>query len=287
MPSIKQAIKTSDNTYEMNDAVIDIVNAPQDCDWSRWGMLDDRRSTRMYCFKQGTEDQLYQFILDGTSYVFEDNFVLTISGLDGTQNTSKIAMLSTPNFEEVVGISDKDEDGVPKDGAPNLPIPQNYHVYMQKADDSSLIDQFVWKENSMNFTSNGITRAWFNVKDFPNDTDWDRWTMTYDSNHYQLSLPAYVYYAFKKDSNNEIYFGRYGARGDKEYIADDGSTKVYDAYSYNIDDQPVDKPGDQYYGQAKCGNIKIEGLAEDFKVTDLSVVFDGINTFLYLLTDEN
>ena len=52
MPSIKQAIKTSDNTYEVNDAVIDIVNAPQDCDWSRWGMLDDRRSTRMYCFKQ-------------------------------------------------------------------------------------------------------------------------------------------------------------------------------------------------------------------------------------------
>lgn len=285
MPSIKQAIKTSDHTYEMNGEVIEIENAPDDCDWSRWGMLDDRRSTRMYCFKQGTNDQLYQFILDGTSYKFEKDFTLTIIGVGDAQNTDKIAMLSTPNFEEVVGISDKDDDGNPKDGAPNLPIPQNYHVYMQSTKDRTFIDQFVWKEDSMNFNSNGITRAWFNMCAFPEDTDWDRWTMTYDSNHYQLSLPAYVFYAFKKESNSEIYFGRYGAKGDQTYEGENGETKYYDAYSYDPKAHPKDVEGDQYYGQAKCGNIKIKGLPEDVNVADISVVFDGIMTRMYLLTD--
>lgn len=282
MPSIKQAIKTSDHTYEVNDVAINIENAPNDCDWSRWGMLDDRKSTRMYCFKQGTIDQLYQFLFDGTSYKFEENFTLTISGVGDDLNSNKIAMLSTPNFEEVVGIKDQEVEG-----APFLPIPNNYHVYMQGAEDRKFLWQFIWMENSKNFKPNGITREWFNVKDFPADSDWDRWTMTYDSNHYQLSLPAYVYYVFKKGTNNKIYFGRYGAKGDKEYEADDGSIKVYDAYSYNSEDHPVDVPGDQYYGQAKCGNIEIIGLADDFNVTDLSVVFDGINTFMYLLTDHN
>ncbi|MCJ8288797.1 MAG: hypothetical protein HRT58_02095 [Crocinitomicaceae bacterium] len=289
MPSIKQALKTSDNTYEVNDAVVDIVNAPNDCDWSRWGMLDDRRSTRMYCFKQGTIDQLYQFIFDGTSYQFEENFTLTISGVGDDQNLKKIAMLSTPNFEEAVGVKDKELVGSKYktiEDAPFLPIPQNYHVYIQAADDQQFLYQFIWKEDTRNFKPNGITRDWFKLKDFPSDTDWDRWTMTYDSNHYQLSLPAYVYYAFKKDSNDEIYFGRYGARGDQEY-EDDGTIKIYDVYSYNPEDQPIDKPGDQYYGQAKCGNIKIIGLAEDFEVTDLSIVFDGIDTFMYLLTDKS
>ena len=43
MPSIKQAIKTSENTFEVTDVSVTITNAPNDCDWSRWGMLDDRK----------------------------------------------------------------------------------------------------------------------------------------------------------------------------------------------------------------------------------------------------
>ncbi|MDG1331181.1 MAG: hypothetical protein P8P74_02550 [Crocinitomicaceae bacterium] len=283
MPSILKAIKTSDFTYEMDDYHVEIINAPDDCDWSRWGMLDDRRSTRMYCFKKDTEDQLYQFILDGEVYKFEEDMLLTITGVSDAQNNKKIAMLSTPNFEEFVGINDKDEEGNPKEGAPFLPIPQNYHVYMQTKDDQTIIDQFLWTEGTRNFRPNGITRSWFNICAFPEDTDWGRWTMTYDSNHYQLSLPAYVYYAFKQGSNSEIYFGRYGADGCKEDPNSDG--EYYTAYSYEPDKHPEDVEGDQYYGQAKCGNIKIEGLSEDVQVSDISVVFDGNNTHMYLMID--
>jgi hypothetical protein len=280
MPSIKQAVKVSDTTFEVNDVNVDIVGAPEDCDWSRWGMLDDRKSTRMYCFKKGTKDQLYQFLFDGTSYQFEKNYSLTIIGLSAEQNTSKIGMLSTPNFEEVIGFNDKDTPG-----APYLPIPNNYHIYMQKGDDPQLIYQFIWKEDTATFMSNGLTRDWFGINAFPDDTDWNRWTMTYDSNHYQLSLPAYVFYAFKKGSNNKIYFGRYGAEGNQEYETNDGEKKLYDVYSYDVSDHPKDVVGDQFYGQAKCGDIIIKGLAEEIKVTDLSMVFDGINTYLYLLID--
>ena len=285
MPSIKRALKTSDHIYEMSDVSIEIINAPNDCDWSRWGMLDDRRSTRMYCYKENTDNQLYQFILDGEVYRFEENILLSVTGVSDAQNNKKIAMLSTPNFEEVVGICDKDDGGNPKEGAPNLPIPQNYHVYMQTADNPTFIDQFLWKEGTRTLQPNGITRPWFNMCAFPEDIDWSRWTMTYDSNHYQLSLPAYVFYAFRKGSNNEIYFGRYGAKGDQEYTSDDGEIKYYDAYSYDPAAHPEDFEGDQYYGQAKCGNIKIEGLSDDAQVSDISVVFDGINTYMYLMMD--
>lgn len=282
MPSIKQAIKISgENTFKMNDAVIDIIDAPHDCDWSRWGMLDDRKSTRMYCFKKDSRGELYQFLFDGKSYRFEKDFILTIKDLTSDQNTTKIGMLSTPNFEEVVGINDRD-----KKLPPNLPIPNNYHVYMQKADNPQYIYQFLWRENTKNFRWNGITRAWFGINDFPKDTDWKRWTMTYDSNHYQLSLPAYVFYAFKKGSNSELYFGRYGATGDEEYITDSGETALYDVYSYDSEAHPEDYEGDQYYGQPKGGDLKIEGLAKDIKVADLCVVFNGINTYLYLLIDQ-
>jgi len=281
MPSIKQAIKISaENTFEVNDVAINIINAPLDCDWSRWGMLDDRKSTRMYCFKKDTKDTLYQFLCDGESYQYEKDFILTITGVNDEHNNHKIAMLSTPNFEEVIGIKDKD---IP--GAPFLPIPNNYHVYMQQAGKPQHLYQFILKAGTTHFTPNGITRDWFGVNDFPADTDWNRWTMTYDSNHYQLSLPAYVLYAFKQDCNDELYFARYGAIGNTEYTTDQGETKLYDVYSYDDNTHPKGNEGDQYFGVPKGGNLKIVGLADDFKVTDLSMVFDGINTYLYLLSD--
>ncbi|GAB5526617.1 MAG: hypothetical protein Roseis2KO_44890 [Roseivirga sp.] len=286
MPSIIQAIKTTDPlTFKVTDNSINIADAPLDCDWSRWGMLDDRKSTRMYCFKKGTPNQLYQFLLTDGAYTFEKDFLLTIEDLNASLNTDKIAMLSTPNFEEVVGITEKSQD--PDATDPLLPIPNNYHVYLQEKGKPELLNQFILKDGTQCFNSNGITRAWFGLKDFPQDTDWDRWTMTYDSNHYQLSLPAYVFYAFRKGSNDTIYFGRYGAHGDQEVTPETDPKTYYDVYSYNPKDQPEDAEGDQYYGQPKCGNIRIEGLDPKLSVTDLCVVFNGIDTYLYLLTEEN
>lgn len=283
MPSIIQAIKTADPLrFKVTDNNTSIAGAPVDCDWSRWGMLDDRKSARMYCFKKGSPNQMYQFLLTDGAYKFEKDFLLTIEDLSSGLNTDKIAMLSTPNFEEVVGIKERQAD--PEATAPLLPIPNNYHVYMQKSGKPDLICQFILKAGTRSFNPNGITRDWFGLKDFPADTDWNRWCMTYDSNHYQLSLPAYVFYAFKKGSNSELYFGRYGAKGDQAYEAD-GETKYYDVYSYNPADHPKDKEGDQYYGQPKCGNIKIEGLSQDFQARDLCMVFDGINTHLFLMAE--
>ncbi|WP_281556878.1 hypothetical protein [Thalassomonas sp. RHCl1] len=246
MPSLNQATKVfGESIYRFGGDTIEILGAPEDTDWLRWGMLNDRKLTRLYFFKNNSENQIYQFIFLNGAFRYDNTLpVISITGVTKTMNTGSIAMLSTPNFEEVQGVNGKD-----------LPVPNNYHVYMQDRDDATQINQFIWEKGTENLEHNGITRAKFAINGFPEDTDWSRWTMTYDSNRYQLSLPAYVYYAFKQGSNTELYHGRYGHK---------------------------DAQGTDVYGYE--GVLTLEGAPENTDHSGMAMVFDGIDTHLYMLT---
>ncbi|WDE00810.1 hypothetical protein [Thalassomonas actiniarum] len=258
MPSVNQATKVfGENIYRFGGESIEILDAPADTDWQRWGMLNDRKLSRMYFFKKGSDDKVYQFLHLGGVYRYDASIPeLTITYIvddikNGTKedirnqvDTSTISMLSTPNFEEVNGVNGK-----------ALPVPNNYHIYMQGVDNQQEIHQFIWERGTDRLEANGITRAKFAIIDFPQDTDWGRWAITYDSNQYQLALEAYVYYAFKQGSNSEIYHGRYGHKDDQ---------------------------GNDVYGYE--GILTLEGAPENTDPSSMSVMFDGVDTHLYMLT---
>lgn len=246
MPSVNQATKVFDkDVYRFAGDSIPILGAPADTDWQRWGMLNDRKSSRMYFFKAKTDDKIYQFLFDGETYKYDDTIPeLTITGITESVSTSSIAMLSTPNFEEVKGVNGKD-----------LPVPNNYHIYMQQRDEPEQIHQFIWEKGTENIEANGITRAKFGITGFPKDTDWQRWAMTYDSNRYQLALEAYVFFAFKQGSDRQIYYGRYGHKDEQNN----------DVYGYE-------------------GVLALVDAPKDTNHSSMAVMFDGVDTHLYMLT---
>ncbi|MCK5867266.1 MAG: hypothetical protein KAG14_02620 [Mycoplasmataceae bacterium] len=248
MPSVNQAIKIrGKDIYKFGGDPISILGAPEDTDWQRWSMLNDRKSSRMYFFKGKSDNKIYQFLYDGRAYQYDDSFpVLTLKGITKENNTRSIAMLSTPNFEKVKGVNGK-----------VLPVPNNYHVYMQQSDNPELIHQFIWEKATYNLEANGITRDVFGITGFPKDTDWKRWSMSYDSNHYQLALEAYILYAFKEGSDTEIYYGRYGHK-------EQGS----DVYGYE-------------------GILTLEEAPSNTDHSSMSMMFDGVNKYLYMLTKDN
>ena len=250
MPAVNQATKIpGKDEYKFNGEPIPIIGAPDDTDWQRWGMLNDRKSSRMYFFREGTDNKIYPFLLKDCSYQYDDTIpLLTIEGVDDDVNSSSMSMLSTPNFEPFKGVNGKD-----------LPVPNNYHVYMQKRDNAQEVQQFIWEKDSENLERNGITRSEFAIKNFPGDTDWERWAMTYDSNHYQLTLEAYVFFAFKSGSNTEIYYGRYG----EKHTGKDGNE--IDVYGYN-------------------GCLSLEGAPGNTNHSSMSMIFDGVDTHLFMLT---
>lgn len=250
MPSVNQATKVlGEDKYIFSNKSIAVIHAPNDTDWQRWGMLNDRKSSRLYFFKTGCDNQIYQFIFDGDAYKYDDTIpTLTIEGVTSDVDSGRMSMLSTPNFEPWKGVNGKD-----------LPVPNNYHIYMKKKNNPQEVQQFIWEKGTLNLEPNGITRSVFGIKDFPQDTDWRRWAMTYDSNHYQLALSAYVFFAFKTGSNTEIYYGRYG----EKYI-EQGEEK--DFYGY------------------KGGMLILEGAPSNTDHSTMAMMFDGIDNHLFMLT---
>lgn len=270
MPSLCRATGvpgTSDNSskdqdiqhreFSFSDENFAIIDAPENADWRRWGMLDDRKSTRLYCFKQGSNTELFQFLFDGCQFVYDghsDYSTINIDGLSTSADVSHIGMLSTPNFEEVEGYNNK-----------TLPVPNNYHVYMlntdeaQPADNKRTLYQYIWERGTSNLEPNGITNDKFTIGAFPDDIDWSRWSMNYDSNRYQLALRAYVFTAFQQGSNKILYQGRYDNYGSDEHPITE--------YRYSEQAELIDAPD----------NIGFDSFA---------TVFDGIQTHIYFLTED-
>ena len=252
MPKIHKITKQSDDTtFVLNKEIIPVVNAPEDTNWTKWSMLNDRKSTRLYFFKKDSADTLYPFLFDGNAFTYDVAFPqIKLLDIPEDANTEHIAMLSTPNFEKVNGVNGKE-----------LPVPNNYHLYMQQESSSAslqgnfrFIYQFIWEKNTANLERNGITSDMFKISDFPQDTDWNRWTMTYDSNRYQLALEAYVLVAFKKNSYTELYQGRYGKK-------DNGEA----SYTYEK-------------------TLHLKDVPQALTELGLAMIFDGVQTHFYALS---
>ncbi|NQZ07288.1 MAG: hypothetical protein HRT35_09010 [Algicola sp.] len=251
MPSLNQATKVQGkDVYRFGGDPIPIIDAPDDTDWKRWGMLNDRKSNRLYFFKSDTDNTIYPFLYIDGAYRYDDNIAeLTLSGITDNMDTSSISMLCTPNFEEVEGFRDQ---GTKK----YLPMPNNYHVYMQQKDKPQTIHQILWEEGTRNLKLNGITSDQFDITGFPQDTDWSRWAITYDSNRYQLAFRSYVFFAFKLGSYTQIYYGRHGDK-------DENDVSVY---GYK-------------------GIIELVGAPADTDHSSMSIMFDGVHAHLYMLTE--
>jgi len=89
-----------DDSYS-HERNINIVGGPADCDWSRWAMVYSKEKEgdlfRVYCFKQGTNDTLYQFGYNDSSEHYEFGYkstkMLKIKGVPATANTFTFSML--------------------------------------------------------------------------------------------------------------------------------------------------------------------------------------------------
>lgn len=71
---------------------IAVTGAPADADWSRWAMLHDRDTYRLYVFRKNASS-LYQFAFDGRSYVWGYRSIpeVTVAGLPEDADTSHFA----------------------------------------------------------------------------------------------------------------------------------------------------------------------------------------------------
>ena len=68
---------------------------PSDTDWSRWAMLHDGSTYRIYAFKLGSNTQFYQGAYDGNSYAYGHNSipVLNLVGTPANSDLHDMSML--------------------------------------------------------------------------------------------------------------------------------------------------------------------------------------------------
>lgn len=255
-------MELTDTTYEFKGDTLDIINAPQDTDWSRWGMLDDRKATRLYFFKQGSNEVIYQFIKDESGFHYNNQYpILNVTEVPESADVSHVGQLSTPNFVEHQSFNGN-----------WLPVPNNYHVYMldkpELQQDAKKLHQFIWARDTTDLKSDGITSALFNILPFESaEVDWKRWSINYDSNRYQLALRAYVFSVFEKGSTTKLYQARYNNLADPE--------AAYNQYPEIGEDTTA---AYQFSGTAELINAP-EGLNYD----NFATVFDGVRTNFYFL----
>lgn len=165
---------------------IPVVGAPADADWSRWAMLHDGQVYRLYAFKAGTRDTLYQFGFNRGSNTYEWGHqsipVLRISGIPSGASTRSFAML---------------HDG------------DVYRLYLQDDRDPGLLYQFGFNRATEDYEFGYRSIPRLRVTGFPGDTDWGRWAMLHDGVDYR-------FYAFRAGSATEVYQAAFHA-GSQEY----------------------------------------------------------------------
>jgi len=156
---------------------IPIVDAPADADLSNWAMLHDGSAYRLYAFKRGTTDTLYQASFNGSAYQFGHNSIpaLRLVGFPDDADASSFAML---------------HDG------------SAYRLYLRRRGDPRMLYQASWVEGTdvYQFGHNSIPSI--PIVDFPPDTDWSRWTMLHDGSAYRL-------YAFRAGTDREFFQGSF------------------------------------------------------------------------------
>lgn len=158
---------------------IPITGAPADTNFRRFAMLNDGTTYRMYFFKGSSNNTLYQFGFDGTSYAYGYNSipVLTLTNIPADADASSFAML---------------HDG------------SAFRLYLRKLGDPTTLYQAAWVPGSTNYQFGYNSIPQIPVTGFPADADFSRWNMLYDGSAYRL-------YTMKLGSNTQLYQGSFNS----------------------------------------------------------------------------
>lgn len=158
---------------------LSIMNAPFDTDWNRWAMMYDRNDGgvyRLFAFKAGTNDILYQFGFNKAINSFQFGYqaipVLRITQLPTDTDTSQFSVLHDGN---------------------------GYKLYMPRIRESSTLYEFSFNLTNKQYENTGRI---FNVIDMPGDTDWQRTAILHDGTDYR-------FFAMKSATNNLFYQAAY------------------------------------------------------------------------------
>lgn len=137
---------------------IQITNAPADTDYSRSAMLHDGTTYRLYFFKQGSNNTLYQFAWNGSTYHYGYDSIptLTIANKPADASSQSFAML---------------HDGT------------TYRLYLLSNDKTKLY-QFGWNGSTYYYGYNSIPVI--SITGAPADTDKNRWEMLHDGDMFRL-----------------------------------------------------------------------------------------------------
>ncbi len=156
---------------------IPITGEPADADAERWAMLHDGSVYRLYAFKRGSNDRIYQFGFNGASYAFGHRSIPELRLIDFPADTdaSSFAML---------------HDG------------SNYRLYLRRAGDPRTLHQAAWVPGTGTYRFGFRSIPRIPVTGFPADTDWNRWGMLHDGSRYR-------FYAFKAGSDTRFYQGAF------------------------------------------------------------------------------
>lgn len=152
---------------------VTIYNAPADTDRDRWAMLHDGARYRLYFFKLGSADTMYQFAFNPSTsryeYGFDSVATIKITGMPADADTSSFAML---------------HDGT------------RYRLYMKSATNSKMMYQAAWNGSSYAYGFGSINILY--ITGAPVDADFSRWAMLHAGSRYRM-------YIFKNASDTTIY----------------------------------------------------------------------------------
>ena len=158
---------------------IPVTKAPKDTDWSRWAMLHDGEVYRLYFFKKGSNDTLYQFGFHRATETYQWGYEsipeLKITGAPADADASSFAML---------------HDGT------------DYRLYLRPKGNPTVLYQFAFNRQTENYEFGFHSIPKIAVKNFPQDTDFSRWAMLHDGDFYR-------FYAFKSGSATNFYQGAF------------------------------------------------------------------------------
>lgn len=165
---------------------IPVDGAPQDTDYSRWAMLHDGRTYRLFFMRRGARDTLYQFGFDRAKGAYVHGLApmrgsVRIEGIPADADTSSFAML---------------HDG------------DDYRLYFRAMTGSRLL-QFAFDEATGSYEYGYRSIEEIPVEGSPADTDWGRWAMLHDGESFRL-------YTGRRGATDELYQHAFD-RGASEY----------------------------------------------------------------------
>ena len=158
-------------------------------------MLNDGTTYRLYFFKGSSNNTLYQFGYNGTSYAYGHNSIpeLTLTNIPADADTDSFAMLW--------------------DGS-------NYRLYVKRLGFPATLYQAAFVPGSTNYQFGYRSIPVIPITGFPDTADWSRWGMLHDGSAYRM-------YAMRLASNTELLQGSF-SRAASEYQYGLNSIRVLD-----------------------------------------------------------